>query len=108
MNYVDWMFVINAIGNYLGDVLLLLGAFFFLTSTVGIMRMNSTLLRLHSASVADSAGVLVLMVGLMLKVADTQFSFKLLLLISLIWITFSAISQLLARAVYQAQGGKNG
>lgn len=78
-------------------VLLGLGAFFFLTSTVGLFRFPCLLSRMHAVAVGDTVGMLMLVVGLCLLRGISVASAKIVLTLVFLWLTGPVTTHLLAR-----------
>lgn len=75
------------------------GAFFFLAGTVGFLRFPDTLTRLHALTKADNLGLGLIVLGL-LPLADGVFgALKLIAVWSLVLVSGSIVTQLIARAV---------
>lgn len=61
----------------LAGVFLALGGFFVLVGGVGMLRMPDLYTRMHAASVTETMGTLLIMIGLMILAGWTLASFKL-------------------------------
>ena len=59
-------------------LLLAAGAFFVLVGAIGLLRMPDLYTRMHAASVAESMGALLILLGLMLQAGWSLAVFKLL------------------------------
>lgn len=94
------MTVIETLLHWLGNGLILLGAFFVLTGALGILRMPNFFARLHPAGVTDSLGVSFVLVGLMLHAGLTLVSGKLLLLMLFLLLTSPTACYALAKAAF--------
>jgi multicomponent Na+:H+ antiporter subunit G len=64
--------------EWLASAFLLLGGFFVLVGGVGVLRMPDLYTRLHAASVTETMGTLLILVGLMLLAGWSLPAFKLL------------------------------
>lgn len=64
--------------EWLASAFLLLGGFFVLVGGVGVLRMPDLYTRLHAASVTETMGTLLMLVGLMLLAGWSLPAFKLL------------------------------
>lgn len=71
-----------------GNLLLLLGAFFFFAGTVGLLRFPDLYTRLHALTKADNLGLGCVLMGLALQAASPAAALKLLL----IWLLVLAAS----------------
>ena len=77
-----------------------LGVFFTLTGSVGMLRFKDFFSRLHPAGITDSAGVPLVLLGLMIKAGFTLLSLKLLILMFLVIITSPTACHALAKAAF--------
>jgi multicomponent Na+:H+ antiporter subunit G len=94
------MTAIDTLVYWLGNILVLLGAFFVLTGALGIMRMPNFFARLHPAGVTDSLGVTFVLAGLILHTGLTLISGKLLLLMLFLLLTSPTACHALAKAAF--------
>lgn len=94
------MIVMDSIILWVGNILILLGAFFALTGTFGILRMPDFFSRLHPAGVTDSLGVPLVLAGLMLHAGFTLASGKLLLIMLFLLLTSPTACHALAKAAF--------
>ncbi len=85
--------------DLLSWVALLLGSFFLIVGSVGLLRFPDFFTRMHAAGVTDSLGAGLILFGLMFQV-DGQWIvlFKLLSILFFIWLTSPASSHALAKA----------
>lgn len=63
--------------DLLASLLLALGSFFVLVGGIGMLRMPDLYTRMHAASVTETMGTLLILVGLILLTGWTLASFKL-------------------------------
>jgi multicomponent Na+:H+ antiporter subunit G len=77
---------------------LLAGAFFCLLGAVGLLRMPDFYTRMHAASVLETLGVDLILLGLMLQAGFTLVAVKLLMIGLLIFFASPTASHALARA----------
>lgn len=89
--------------GWLSDVCLLLGGFLVLTGAVGLLRLPDFFTRLHAASVTETLGAVLLIIGIMLDTGLTLDAAKLILLIFIMFIANPTITHGLCRAA--AHGG---
>ncbi|HYC48618.1 MAG TPA: monovalent cation/H(+) antiporter subunit G [Burkholderiales bacterium] len=80
--------------------LLLAGGGFCVISAIGLIRMPDFYTRMHAASVADTLGAGLILLGLMLQAGLTLVTAKLLILALLILFTTPAAAHALARAAF--------
>jgi len=74
--------------------LILVGAFFFLAGTVGLLRFPDIFSRLHALTKADNLGLGFVAVGLALQASDLFVAFKLLLVWGVAMLTATTSAQL--------------
>lgn len=84
--------------TWLGYACFSAGAFFVLTGAVGIIRFPDFFTRTHAASMTDSIGLPLILLGLVFYFPFGIISFKLLLLIIFALVTSSTASHALAKA----------
>ena len=76
----------------------LVGAFFFLAGTVGLLRFPDPLTRLHALTKADNLGLGLIVIGLLPQVAWPLGAIKLLAIWLIALFVATTVSQLMARA----------
>jgi multicomponent Na+:H+ antiporter subunit G len=79
---------------------LLAGGFFCVVGTLGLLRMPDFYTRMHGASVTDTLGAGLVLVGLILQAGPTLVAAKLLMIGLLLFFTSPAASHALARAAF--------
>ncbi|MCF8178441.1 MAG: monovalent cation/H(+) antiporter subunit G [Sulfuritalea sp.] len=77
---------------------LLAGSFFCLVGGVGLIRMPDFYTRMHAASVIETVGAGLLLLGLMLQAGPTLISVKLVMIGLLVFFASPTASHALARA----------
>lgn len=92
--------MIEATVLWLGNILILLGAFFVLTGALGVLRMPDFFSRLHPAGVTDSLGVPCILIGLICHSGLTLISGKLFLLMLFLLLTSPTACHALAKAAF--------
>lgn len=90
--------MISSLFEYLSWACLLAGSFFCLVGAFGLVRMPDFYTRMHSASVTDTLGAGLILLGLMMQAGLTLVTTKLIMLGLLIFFTSPASSHALARA----------
>ena len=80
-------------------VLLILGSFFCITAGVGLIRMPDFYTRAHSASILDSMGSGLILLGLALQAPDYLVAVKLFFIFFFLLVTSLAAVRALAQAV---------
>lgn len=83
------------------------GSFFVLTGVIGILRMPDIFTRLHAASLTDSLGLELILIGLMINSGFTLATLKLLLIAIFILITGPTATHALANAAIITNKTKN-
>ena len=84
--------------NLLSWLLLLGGSFFVLVGSLGLIRMPDFYTRNHAASITDTLGAGLLILGLVLQSADLFNTLKLLLIIVFVLISSPTATHALAKA----------
>jgi multicomponent Na+:H+ antiporter subunit G len=69
------------------SILILLGSFFILIASVGMLRFNDLYGRLHASTKATSFGILLMLIGFSVYFNDIQVYVKALLIILFIYLT---------------------
>ncbi len=85
LDFVSWLFIVA-------------GGFFCVVGALGLLRMPDFFTRMHAASVTDTLGAGLLLVGLMLQAGLTLVTVKLLFLAALIFFTSPTATHALAKA----------
>lgn len=84
--------------SVLSSALLLIGAFFFLAGTVGLLRFPDVYTRLHALTKADNLGLGFVVAGLALQSEELAVVFKLGIIWALVLLSSGISCQLIARA----------
>lgn len=79
-------------------ILLLGGAVFSVLGGIGVLRMPDLYTRMHAASLTDTAGMALMLGGLMLQAGLSLITAKLIFIVVFLLITSPAASHALARA----------
>lgn len=79
-------------------ILIVLGSFFTVAGAVGLVRMPDLFTRMHAASVADTLGAGLLILGLILQAGFTLTTLKLAFILALFFITGPVVTHALAQA----------
>jgi multicomponent Na+:H+ antiporter subunit G len=90
----------NAIVEILSAACLLAGGFFAIVGAIGLLRMPDCYTRMHAASVAETLGAGLLLLGLLLQAGLTLNGAKLVMLGLLIFFASPTASHALARAAF--------
>lgn len=94
--------MIDAVVDGLSWVLLLAGAFFYVVGAIGLLRMPDLFTRMHAASVCDTFGAGLLLLGMLLQAGISLVSFKLVVIMMLLFFTGPVATHALARAARYA------
>ena len=78
------------------------GSFFTIVGALGLLRMPEVFTRMHAASVTDTLGAGLLLIGMMLQAGPTLVALKLLFILALFFFTGPVITHALAQAAMQA------
>ena len=73
--------------DWLSALLVLIGSLFCLIGALGIMKMPSFITRVHSASLIDSFGAILIITGLIIQAGFTLTAIKLVLILLFLLIT---------------------
>ena len=82
----------------LSGLALLGGMFFMIDGGIGMLRLPDFYTRLHAASIVDTLGAGLILLGLMLQAGWTLISAKLLLILLFLWFTSPTATHALVRA----------
>jgi len=90
-----------------GWILLLLGSFFCLVGSLGLMRLPDFYSRVHAAGVVDSLGAILILLGLMTQTTDFLIIIKLVLILLFMMLTGPTAVHALARTANLTDKEKN-
>jgi multicomponent Na+:H+ antiporter subunit G len=90
----------NVIVEILSGACLLAGGFFAVVGAIGLLRMPDCYTRMHAASVSETLGAGLLLLGLLLQAGMTLNGAKLVMLGLLIFFASPTASHALARAAF--------
>ncbi|WP_339047046.1 monovalent cation/H(+) antiporter subunit G [Candidatus Mesenet endosymbiont of Phosphuga atrata] len=93
--------------QYLGTFLVVVGIFFVVTATVGIVRFPRFFTKVHAAGMVDSLGSALILIGVLIQNELSMNMIKIVLIIFLIWLTSTTSSHVLARTCYNDQNNKH-
>lgn len=88
----------SMIAEYLSWIFLFAGSFFYFVGAVGIVRMPDVFSRMHAASVSDTLGAVLILIGLMLQAGLSLVLAKLAIILLIILYTGPVATHALARA----------
>ena len=95
----------NGLLFFMSWICLAAGGFFCVTGALGLVRMPDFYTRMHAASVTDTLGAGLILLGLVLQAGLTLIAVKLLMIGLLIFFTSPTATHALAKAAY-ARGVK--
>ncbi|MGE0565074.1 MAG: monovalent cation/H(+) antiporter subunit G [Pseudolabrys sp.] len=91
-------FIAISLIDALSWVLIVTGSFFLLAGGIGLVRMPDLFTRMHAASVIDTAGAGLLILGMMLQAGFSLVTLKLAFILALFFFTGPVITHALAQA----------
>jgi multicomponent Na+:H+ antiporter subunit G len=91
-------------GAWLSVGLLLIGAFFFVAGTVGLMRLPDRLSRLHAVTKADNLGLGFLVLGLWIQAPGVLTGIKLMLIWLFVLVASATGAHLIAKRALCGDG----
>ncbi len=83
--------------DYISAALLIIGGFFFLAGTLGLLRFPDVFTRLHALTKADNVGLGLTIAGLALQAESWSVAGKLLLIWLLVMLAGASVSYLIAQ-----------
>ena len=87
--------------NLLTILFVIVGVFFFITGTVGLLRFPDVYTRLHALTKADNLGLGLLLTGLAFQAESWTEVSKFLLIWFLVMLASASVAHLVARAAHQ-------
>jgi len=82
------------------SLLFVLGLFFFLVGSVGLIRLPDAISRLHATTKADTLGAGFILLAFILREGVSLLSLKLILIIVFVWITNPTGAHLIGKIAY--------
>ncbi len=79
------------------------GSIVLLIGTIGILRMPDFYTRLHAASVIDTLGVMLIILGLLLQAGPSLIGIKLILVLVVLLVTSPVAAHALAKSALHGQ-----
>lgn len=86
--------------DFIGAVVIFLGAFFCLLAAIGVVRMPDLLIRMHASTKAGTMGISLILLGVALSLDNAMVWVKVIFAIVFIFITGPIAAHMLARAAY--------
>ena len=93
----------NIMIDLLSWVSLVAGSIFLIIGTIGLIRLPDFFTRLHAASVVDTLGCILIMMGLMLQAGLSLVTVKLILIMIFILLTSPTAAHALAKAALHGE-----
>ena len=85
----------------LGWLLCLAGGMIIIIAAIGILRLPDALSRQHAVTKAGTVAVMLVAVGTMMIIREVQWTWRLLVILLLLFLTLPLASHALARAAYR-------
>jgi multicomponent Na+:H+ antiporter subunit G len=79
----------------------ILGLFFFLVGSIGLIRLPDAITRLHATTKADTLGAGFILLGFILRYGFSLISLKLVLIIVFIWLTNPTGAHLIGKIAFE-------
>ena len=92
-----------AILDILSWILLVTGGFVLIAGAIGMLRFPDFFTRLHAASVVDTLGCMLIILGLLLQAGFTVVTIKLVLIVFFILFTSPAAAHALAKSALHGE-----
>lgn len=89
--------------EWLAIILISTGIFFYLSGTLGLVRLPDTYTRLHALTKADNLGLGLLVTGLLLQTDDVLLGIKIVLVWLLTLIASAVNAYLIAMSIYRRE-----
>lgn len=93
--------ILDVIANIIAIILTLIGIFFFMVGTVGILRLPDFYCRTHAATKCDTLGAGSILLGVAIYEQFSFDAFKILLLVMLIMLLSPTAGHAISRAAYR-------
>lgn len=90
--------ILEQAANWTSAILILAGAFFYVVGGIGLVRMPDLFTRMHGASVLDTVGGSLMLVGMMFAGGFTLVTIKLVIILAVIIFTSPVATHALAQA----------
>lgn len=87
-------------------ITMLLGAFFLLVGTVGLIRLPDVFSRMHATTKSDTLGLGLVLIGLIIYQGFELTSLKMLLIIIFLWLANPTAAHFIARKQFEKLGYK--
>lgn len=94
--------MIEGIGDYLAGTLIVVGALFALTASIGLLRLPDIYTRMHAASKAGTVGSCLMLIALAVHIGEFATALRALAGVVFFLLTAPISAHLLAKAAYSA------
>lgn len=88
--------------NIIPMILMVAGTFFFISGTLGILRLPDFYTRTHATTKCDTLGTFLFILGFMMECGLTLQSAKLFFIVLFVYLTAPVASHLLAKSAYRS------
>ena len=92
----------EVIADAISWILIALGSFFLVSGAIGLIRMPDVYTRMHAASVIDTLGAMLLILGFVFQAGFSLLALKLLFVIALLFFFGPVASHAMAQAALHA------
>ncbi len=90
----------------LGWLLCLAGGVTIVVAAIGILRLPDALSRQHASTKAGTVAVMLVVIGTIMIVQEVEWTWRLLVILLLLFLTLPLASNALARAAYREMSGR--
>jgi multicomponent Na+:H+ antiporter subunit G len=87
--------------NTLAIILMVLGSFFLLVGTIGLIRLPDVFSRMHATTKSDTLGLGLVLLGLIVTQGFVLASLKIILIIVFLWLANPTAAHFIARKQYE-------
>lgn len=94
--------MIAGFSDYLAGLLIVVGALFALTATIGLLRLPDVYTRMHAASKAGTVGSCLMLFGLAIHIGELATALRAVAGVIFFLLTAPIAAHLLAKAAYSA------
>ena len=94
--------MIDGVGDYLAGALIIVGALFALTASIGLFRLPDVYTRMHAASKAGTLGSCFMLIALAVHIGEFATTLRALSGVVFFLLTAPIAAHLLAKAAYSA------
>ncbi|WP_040838668.1 monovalent cation/H(+) antiporter subunit G [Nocardia brevicatena] len=98
----------STVSTWVSGTLIIIGALLTLTAAIGIVRFPDTLLRMHSATKPQVVGLIMVLIGTIIRVYGDPNVWMLVLVGLFTLLTAPVIAHLLGRTAYREQRHRDG